>query len=565
MVLEALLSFFLGKKTSGISSRDPEKKFYSTSSSSSLFHTSPGIPQIGYDLVRSQFHFPVRYSKWAPPHQISEELEFLHSVFNETSLGGLNLHYFRKVLQKTCSFPKFISTVLFQRLLPQGGNPFTSLVTKEPFLLWWTQHIQPFSVDLRFFNVIKGDLSRDYIVASDLRTFFSELIKTCQPLEFLRNSPIFQARYLDTVLAVYMYKNDRHRTGQISFEQFRKSRIVDILKNIESESDVSALQSYFSYKNFYVIYRKFWELDTDHDMLLSIGDLSRYGNGALSTRALRRIFQLLQGPTLSTGPVSRDRRKRSNVPRSLIDLRMSFSQFVWFILSEEDKTTEHAWRYWFNIADRDEDGVISAYDIEYFYEEQTQRQRNSPQYDLQDPVNFQDVFQQLTDIYGDISISFVQICHSGQAEMFFNLLFNLPKFLNYEYSSPSELSPRRTPSNPWDNFVAHEYSLASLEESLSSHTPSDTDDNISSSDLTSDTPTSIDPSESYSDSDAEPDSAEPFDFDHEREGISAQGRDDSVDELLWAKRINHKSMIGPQSPPLSKKPSSPSHSYTKIL
>ena len=35
---------------------------------------------------------------------------------------------------------------------------------------------------------------------------------------------------------------------------------------------------YFSYEHFYVIYCKFWELDSDHDLLIDEKDLMRHNN-----------------------------------------------------------------------------------------------------------------------------------------------------------------------------------------------------------------------------------------------------------------------------------------------
>ena len=47
---------------------------------------------------------------------------------------------------------------------------------------------------------------------------------------------------------------------------------------------------YFSYEHFYVIYCKFWELDTDHDFLIDKENLMKYGNHALTYRIVDRIF-----------------------------------------------------------------------------------------------------------------------------------------------------------------------------------------------------------------------------------------------------------------------------------
>ena len=52
---------------------------------------------------------------------------------------------------------------------------------------------------------------------------------------------------------------------------------------------------YFSYEHFYVIYCKFWELDSDHDFLIDKDDLLRYGNHALTYRIVERIFAQVRG------------------------------------------------------------------------------------------------------------------------------------------------------------------------------------------------------------------------------------------------------------------------------
>lgn len=52
---------------------------------------------------------------------------------------------------------------------------------------------------------------------------------------------------------------------------------------------------------------------------------------------------------------------------------MTFGDFVWFIFCVEDKTTEQSIKYWFRILDLDNNGIVSGYELEYFYEEQAQR------------------------------------------------------------------------------------------------------------------------------------------------------------------------------------------------
>ena len=48
---------------------------------------------------------------------------------------------------------------------------------------------------------------------------------------------------------------------------------------------------------------------------------------------------------------------------------MGYEDFVWFMLSEEDKTTYRSLQYWFKVIDLDENGTITPHEMDYFYEE----------------------------------------------------------------------------------------------------------------------------------------------------------------------------------------------------
>jgi serine/threonine-protein phosphatase 2A regulatory subunit B'' len=118
----------------------------------------------------------------------------------------------------------------------------------------------------------------------------------------------------------------------------------------------------FSYKDFYVIYCKFWELDRDRDMQLTLADLELYGRRALSRAALSRVIECY-------GVRSPD----DVQPPGLISGHLGFKEFVNFILSVEEKTTDSALHYWYRILDLDEDGVLSFLELETFWEHQQGR------------------------------------------------------------------------------------------------------------------------------------------------------------------------------------------------
>lgn len=73
---------------------------------------------------------------------------------------------------------------------------------------------------------------------------------------------------------------------------------------------------------------------------------------------------------------------------------MSYEDFVWFILSEEDKTTELSLEYWFKCVDLDCDGRITPNEMQYFYEEQLHRMECM----AQEPVLFEDIVCQMADM-----------------------------------------------------------------------------------------------------------------------------------------------------------------------
>lgn len=73
---------------------------------------------------------------------------------------------------------------------------------------------------------------------------------------------------------------------------------------------------------------------------------------AISSRMIDRIF---------SGAVTQSKSKTK---------QMTYQEFVFFLISEEDKKSETSIEYWFRCLDLDGDGFLSLYELEYFYEEQ---------------------------------------------------------------------------------------------------------------------------------------------------------------------------------------------------
>lgn len=148
---------------------------------------------------------------------------------------------------------------------------------------------------------------------------------------------------------------------------------------------------------------------------------------------------------------------------------MGYEDFVWFILSEEDKTNDTALEYWFRCVDLDCDGVITPSEMWYFYEEQMKRLEAT----RQEPVLFEDVLCQLHDMLQpseEGSYTLVDLRRvRPQSGLLFNTLFNLHKFLAFENRDPFALRAEALGEDgqslgDWDRFARVEYHRLAVEE-----------------------------------------------------------------------------------------------------
>lgn len=58
---------------------------------------------------------------------------------------------------------------------------------------------------------------------------------------------------------------------------------------------------------------------------------------------------------------------------------MTYEDYVYFMLSEEDRGNEHSLRYWFACVDLDGDGRIGHMEMRLFYDRQVRDKPGKPQ------------------------------------------------------------------------------------------------------------------------------------------------------------------------------------------
>lgn len=216
--------------------------------------------------------------------------------------------------------------------------------------------------------------SSAYIVYEDWEPLLQDIVDTHPGLKFLHDHKEFHSRYIKTVIARIYYTVNRSWSGRITLAELKRSNFLQVLESIEHEDDINSIKDFFSYEHFYVIYCKFWELDKDHDLFISREDLYRHNNYSISVKVIDRIFSGTVFKSKET-PSTNNRDSTGSGNNLSKDGLMSYYDFVWFLISEEDKRNPTSIEYWFRVLDLDGDGVLSMYELEYFYNEQIDQMR----------------------------------------------------------------------------------------------------------------------------------------------------------------------------------------------
>ncbi|MGH0119361.1 UNVERIFIED_CONTAM: hypothetical protein FKN15_006092 [Acipenser sinensis] len=121
--------------------------------------------------------------------------------------------------------------------------------------------------------------------------------------------------------------------------------------------------------------------------------------------------------------------------------------------------------YWFRCMDLDGDGVLSMYELEYFYEEQCQKLENM----AIEPLPFEDCLCQMLDLVkpeceGKITLHDLKKCKLSH--IFFDTFFNIEKYLDHEQKDPFSRDGENEGEeiSDWERYAAEEYEILVAEE-----------------------------------------------------------------------------------------------------
>lgn len=169
----------------------------------------------------------------------------------------LNAAAFVKVTKQIVELPSFLSGMLFSKLDPTG----TGAVTQEAFTAFWRAKLERADPSTRVFEVLRTGQA-NHLTHADLKPMMRVILDTHPGLEFLKEAPEFQERYAETVVYRIFYTVNRKGDRRLSLRELKRSDLVEAMLQVDAEEDINKILRYFSYEHFYVIYCKFWELDT---------------------------------------------------------------------------------------------------------------------------------------------------------------------------------------------------------------------------------------------------------------------------------------------------------------
>ncbi|KAM5290585.1 serine/threonine-protein phosphatase 2A regulatory subunit B'' subunit beta isoform 2-T2 [Glossophaga mutica] len=348
---------------------------------------------------------------------------------------------------KACGCPLYWKGPLFCC----AGGERTGSVSVHKFVAMWRKVLQNCHDDAARFVHLLMSPGCNYLVQEDFVPFLQDVVNTHPGLAFLKEASEFHSRYITTVIQRIFYAVNRSWSGRITCAELRRSTFLQNVALLEEEADINQLTEFFSYEHFYVIYCKFWELDTDHDLLIDPQDLARHNDHAISTRMVERIF---------SGAVTRGRKVQK-------EGKISYADFVWFLISEEDKKTPTSIEYWFRCMDLDGDGALSMFELQHFYDEQSRRLEGMGI----EALPFEDCLCQMLDLVqpecaGRITLRDLKRCKL--AYIFFDTFFNIEKYLDHEQREQVSLLREAEAEGPelsdWERYAAEEYDILVAEE-----------------------------------------------------------------------------------------------------
>jgi serine/threonine-protein phosphatase 2A regulatory subunit B'' len=361
---------------------------------------------------------------------LPNEIE-LQKVERIGQLKSLPVDRIEDLFETHCRLPSCFASVFLA----------TQAFTPSSFVECWKANFLGRTPNERLIGMLAEPL-HDRFTPHRLTPYVNAIAQKHPSLQFLHSEPVFFGKYVEFVGIRLFFNLDPELRGTVGIHEMRRVDLAGTFFSIYHMEDVNEPTSLFNYQHFYVTFCKFWDLDLDGDGLLSKEDLLKFNDSALSPIICERFLHFPFAP-------------RCFSPNRLVD----FASFSYLLMCTQDKSNLTSINFWYRLCDLDDDGVISLHEISRLYALQYERMALTGN----EQVPFSDVIRQLMDAVMPANADAVTVSDllaSKQADVFFNTLVDLQKFIMREYQAPQfdletdELVRKLT---PWEFYVLAEY------------------------------------------------------------------------------------------------------------
>lgn len=288
------------------------------------------------------FNQPVAQDAFTP----SKELQIRTFFTNHKQTSP---QFWKQLTTELLNWPKLLEIYVYRSY---STKLYTSARTAHFFisslLTLWETEIAPFDKQERLFRLLtftKQDHQK-YLEPDDLVPLIEKVVE-----QFGNNDQQFinlhnKHQYIQSVIARFFYWVNRSRTGKITLREFRLySELEDVLKKLETVASINDETKYFSYLQFNILFHLFQSFPQGK---MKCNDLCNYYDHAINTIVINRIYKVGQR-ACSDGKMGFHKKPDSG---------LGFMDFIYFFLSDIDKSSKVALKYWFDCLDVDGDGIL---------------------------------------------------------------------------------------------------------------------------------------------------------------------------------------------------------------
>jgi len=377
--------------------------------------------------------------------EVQQSLDKVRETFESLPGGNIARTQHMDKITEACNCPTYWRKPLFNAV---GGHR-AGQITKTQFLEFWEYIIRNYHDEASKFVAIvetqrknseqkqannegtswqKSEENKHFLEFHDFMPIIQDIVDTHPGLSFLVQAPEFHMRYVQTVICRIFYNVNRSWSGRISISELRMpmgQQFLQSLAQLSETPDINQFTWFFSYEHFYVIYCRFWDLDQDHDLIISASDLLQYQTNGYSSLTSKIVDRLLSG-CVTRWPGSKPKERT-----------MEYRDFVCFLLAENDKEHPTSIEYWFRVLDIDGDGYLSLYELEHFYDEQCDKLQSLEI----EPLAFEDIaclgIDSINCHDNPLKITLSELKRCKNATHFLDTFINTVKYLEFEQNEPT--------------------------------------------------------------------------------------------------------------------------------